>query len=123
MLLGRATNHSNDVYRFLNLSTNRVIISRDVLWLKKTYGEWKGLPHSTRLQQPEDDEEFEFINPNTSDKPHGLKAGRESGSEFVEVEPLDDEQVEAEEAEDTSESLRAPDNWTIGSNQLSIVTN
>jgi hypothetical protein len=23
----------------------------------------------------------------------------------------------------TSESLRAPDNWTIGSNQLSIVTN
>jgi hypothetical protein len=27
------------------------------------------------------------------------------------------------EWEDTSESLRAPDNWTIGSNQLSIVTN
>jgi hypothetical protein len=43
VLLGRATNYSNDVYQFLNLSTNRVIISRDILWVQKTYGEWKGL--------------------------------------------------------------------------------
>ena len=33
LLLGRAKNHHRDVYRFLNLETERIIRSRGVLWL------------------------------------------------------------------------------------------
>jgi len=43
MYCGRANNHGEDVHRFLNLKTNRIIITRDVQWLKKVYGDWKGL--------------------------------------------------------------------------------
>jgi hypothetical protein len=64
LLLGRAVDHSGDVYRFLNLATNRVIKSRHVLWLNKTYGEWKGLdPAITQPTPAEDDNDFEFIDP------------------------------------------------------------
>ena len=43
MYCGRANNHGEDVHRFLNLKTNRIIITRDVQWLKQVYGDWKGL--------------------------------------------------------------------------------
>jgi hypothetical protein len=33
MYLGQARNHADDVYRFLDLGTNRIIMSRDVIWL------------------------------------------------------------------------------------------
>ena len=33
MLVGYADDHSRDVYRFLNIDTKRIIISRDVRWL------------------------------------------------------------------------------------------
>ena len=43
LYLGRPRNHSADTYRFLNLATNRVVHSRDAMWLNKVYGEWKNL--------------------------------------------------------------------------------
>jgi Reverse transcriptase (RNA-dependent DNA polymerase) len=70
MYLGRAQNHSSDTFRFLNLSTNKIIISRNVVWLNKVYGEWKGLT-STNLtsvthleldnEETEDDEDYEMV--------------------------------------------------------------
>jgi hypothetical protein len=33
--------HSRDVYRMLNLTTNSIINSRDIIRLNKTYKEWK----------------------------------------------------------------------------------
>ena len=42
MYLGRARDHATDTYRFLNLETELVLISRDVIWLNKVYGEFKG---------------------------------------------------------------------------------
>ena len=39
MFIGYATNTTNDVYRFLNMTTLRVIQSRDVTWLSRAYGE------------------------------------------------------------------------------------
>lgn len=39
MFLGYADNHAGDVFRFLNLQTHRVILSRDVIWLNKLYAE------------------------------------------------------------------------------------
>ena len=47
MYLGRPRNHSGDTYRLLNLATDRVIHSRDAMWLGKVYGEWKGLAQPT----------------------------------------------------------------------------
>jgi hypothetical protein len=41
MFVGYTEHHSRDVYRMLNLTTNSIINSRDIIWLKKTYGEWK----------------------------------------------------------------------------------
>ena len=40
---GRAANHGADVHRFFNERTKRIIMSRDVQWLKKVYGDWKGI--------------------------------------------------------------------------------
>ena len=47
MYLGRPRNHSGDTYRMLNLNTRRIVTSRDVVWLNKVYGEWKGLATPT----------------------------------------------------------------------------
>ena len=42
MYLGKAPSHAPDVYRVLKLDTNRVIVTRDAIWLNQTYGEYKG---------------------------------------------------------------------------------
>jgi hypothetical protein len=41
MFVGYTEHHSRDVYRMLNLTTNSIINSRDIIWLNKTYREWK----------------------------------------------------------------------------------
>jgi hypothetical protein len=40
VFLGYARNHAANVYRMLKLDTNAIIITRDIVWLKKTYGEY-----------------------------------------------------------------------------------
>ena len=42
MYLGRAKDHAADTYKLLNIKTERVIVSRDVIWLDKVYGEVAG---------------------------------------------------------------------------------
>jgi hypothetical protein len=37
MFVGYTEHHSRDVYRILNLSTNSIMNSRDIIWLNKTY--------------------------------------------------------------------------------------
>jgi FtsZ-interacting cell division protein YlmF len=41
MFVGYTEHHSRDVYRMLNLTTNSIINSRDIIWLNKAYKEWK----------------------------------------------------------------------------------
>jgi hypothetical protein len=41
MFIGYTEHHSRDVYRMLNLTTNSIINSRDIIWLNKTYRESK----------------------------------------------------------------------------------
>jgi hypothetical protein len=43
LFLGHAPNHADNTYRFLNLTTKKVIVSRDVVWLGKCYGDWRGI--------------------------------------------------------------------------------
>ena len=42
--LGRAANRPQDTYKFLNLETKQVIMSRDVTWMELVYGDYKKLP-------------------------------------------------------------------------------
>ena len=51
MHLGRARDHSADTYRFLNLETELILISRDAIWLNKTYGEYLGSAERTRWEK------------------------------------------------------------------------
>jgi hypothetical protein len=41
MMLGYADNYAKDAYRMLNLESNRVLLTRDIIWLKKMYKAWK----------------------------------------------------------------------------------
>jgi len=40
MFMGYSVDHSNDVYRMLNLETKSIIHSRDIVWLGKSFTEW-----------------------------------------------------------------------------------
>ena len=40
MFLGYPDNHAGDVYYFLNLKTNKVILSKDVKWLNLSYKDY-----------------------------------------------------------------------------------
>ena len=42
MYLGRARDHAGDTHRFLNLQTELVLTTRDIIWLNKVYGDYKG---------------------------------------------------------------------------------
>ena len=53
MFVGYTEHHSRDVYRMLNLTTNSIINSRDIIWLNKTYKEWK--QNKTTIFNVEDD--------------------------------------------------------------------
>jgi hypothetical protein len=57
-----------NVCRFLHLGTTRVILSRDITWLGKMYGEWKGLDNmhtvSDHTEETTDDDDYsvEYLN-------------------------------------------------------------
>ena len=40
LFCGYSLCHGTHVYKMLNLETNRTVITRDIVWLNKTYGEW-----------------------------------------------------------------------------------
>ena len=46
IFVGYADKHAGNVYRFVNPNTNRIILSRDVKWLSKRYGEEKHMKPS-----------------------------------------------------------------------------
>ena len=65
LFLGKPDNHPTDVFRFLDLETKRVILSRDIVWLGKSYGKWKGITQQqitiTKNDDDESDDEEETI--------------------------------------------------------------
>ncbi len=46
LFFGYAENHAGGAYCLLNLKTNRVVLSRDVFFLKKSHGEWAQIKNS-----------------------------------------------------------------------------
>jgi hypothetical protein len=57
MFVGYTEHHSRDGYRMLNLTTSSIITSQDIIWLNKTYREWKD--NRATIFNVEDDS-FEF---------------------------------------------------------------
>jgi hypothetical protein len=53
MFVDYTEHHSRDVNRMLDLTTNSIINSRDIIWLDKTYKEWK--QSKTTIFNVEDD--------------------------------------------------------------------
>ena len=51
MFVGYSLNHPADTYCFINLSTKRVIHSRDVKWLDKTWGQYYKIPTKDMVQE------------------------------------------------------------------------
>ena len=61
-LSGYADDHSGDIYRFYNMRTGKIVLSRDVIWVNKTYQENKMQPVGLE-QFYNDHEEDEDIMP------------------------------------------------------------
>ena len=84
LLVGYSTQHAGDVYRLLNPKTSRVIQSRDVKWIGKTWAEFYKIKMIDRvsgyvdpdedyqLKEEEDqDDEEEELEPKENDVGHG----------------------------------------------------
>jgi hypothetical protein len=41
--IGYPTNHGEDMYKFMDLNTKKISMSRSVIWLNKNYAEFKGI--------------------------------------------------------------------------------
>ena len=64
ILIGYSPQHEIDVFRFLNPVSKTIRHSRDVQWLDKSYGDWKGLKtnvtHIEPVADDEDDDDPQF---------------------------------------------------------------
>jgi hypothetical protein len=94
MMLGYADNHAKDVYRMLNLETNRVLLTRDIIWLKKMYGAWK----TTDADNTSDDESINDL------ELQATKAGRETDDLSI------DDATESSDDGDDDEDEQPPTN-------------
>ncbi len=56
LFLGYAESHARGAYCLLNLETNQVILSRDVFFLKKRYGEWAQVKNPAIIDMRDDEE-------------------------------------------------------------------
>ena len=71
-------------YRLYDPKTKKINISRDVTWLNKTYGDWKGITQSkiTRLSQAivirDDGENIKESNPITRNENNRMETQQES---------------------------------------------
>ena len=45
IFVGYAEKHAGNVYRFINPSTNRIVLSHDIKWVERKYGDEKMLSH------------------------------------------------------------------------------
>jgi hypothetical protein len=61
LFLGHAPNHADDTYCFMNLTTKKVLVSRDVVWLGKCYGDWRGITSNVINAVPTDTNDSYFI--------------------------------------------------------------
>ena len=51
MFVGYSLDHPTDTYNFINISTKRIIHSRDEKWLDKTWGQYYKIPTKDMVQE------------------------------------------------------------------------
>jgi len=61
LFVGHAEKHAGSVYRFINPSTNRIVLSRDVKWLERKYSDEKNVKPSIISNVYQDISGFEEI--------------------------------------------------------------
>jgi hypothetical protein len=83
LFLGITENHSNEVFRFLNMATNKVILSWDVIWLNKSYGKWRGI---TQTRIVESDPIKGISSDESDDESQGHKQGNHNQTEVQDLE-------------------------------------
>ena len=108
LFVGSSTQHVGDVYRLLNTKTSRVIHSRDVKWIGKTWAEIykiKMIDRASRYVDP--DEDFQ------------LEEDEDQDDEEEELDPKEDEseviQVGQSQAEEPTETQLV---WLVMSKSL-----
>jgi hypothetical protein len=69
VFVGYAVNHADDVYRLLNSETKSIIISRDVVWLNKSYVAWIKSKNGTSVSDDSDSEIDTLKNKIETEKP------------------------------------------------------
>jgi hypothetical protein len=101
ILLGRAKNHHQDVYRFLNLETKGITRCCDALWLNKQYGVWKGVTKQNITNIDDDDDDEPFLDLSRERSPN-IETGRDTESPNIENgrESADINQIEVVDAND-----------------------
>ena len=60
--MGYAENHAPDDHKMLNLRTNKVVISRDVRWMKRSYGDYKdqsAIQVTVKKSESDDDDDWD----------------------------------------------------------------
>jgi hypothetical protein len=56
IFIGYSNLHADKVYKFYNIRTNKVFLSRNVVWLNKMYSEWMNMKsHPTSPSDSPDD--------------------------------------------------------------------
>lgn len=59
MFIGYSDLHPTNTFKFYNLTTRKVSISRDISWLNKTWGEYKNITASNLISVPSSDDDFD----------------------------------------------------------------
>ena len=68
--VGTADEHPKDTYRFYDLKTDRIILSRDIQWQNVMYGDWKSIRVGNNIPDEDwDDEPLNIL----SDDPEPLE--------------------------------------------------
>ena len=86
VFVGYADKHAGDVYRMLNLKTNKIIMSRDILWLNKTFGEYFEIKKTHMIvidNDDEDDDEENRENENEEENENPQENLQESDDEGI----------------------------------------
>jgi hypothetical protein len=65
------TGENRDVFRFLILETKHIIVSRNAIWLNKTYRDWKNLSPSKIDYVMDDDDDQEVIEQGREEEENG----------------------------------------------------
>ena len=96
IFIGYPEDHAPNVYQFLKLDTESMILSRNVIWLNKSYGEYNNLEvkitHITQQEDSSDEKEYEIIEQDeeyevitTQESETAVEEQEEEGNDYVEV--------------------------------------